>query len=463
MNDDPYGTLMHAEVTLSAAIILLLIFFILGTLFAMCESAVNSANGARVKKDAENGGKRAKKFLRYLDENERFSSPLQFGLMLTAFFSAGTAVLGFTPPLMPFFLELDFLPTLAVMLAAAVCILVCSLLFFVVSDFIPKKFVAHKAVASMRYSYGLVGMIRRLSAVMLPLMLLCDFVSDSFMRLSGKNPEALDETVTEEEILHIVDEGEELGVIEENERDMISNILDFNDTTVTEIMTHRTDIYAIEENATIEEVAALAADEGFSRLPVYREDIDTIVGICYVKDFLPYIGKPVPEFIKLSDMLRPAYFIPETKKCSQLFKELKERRLQIAVIVDEYGGTAGLITLEDLVESILGNIQDEYDNEEEEILQVSENEFTVDGTTSIGEISDLTGVELPEGDYDTIAGLVTDLLGRIPKEDETPCVQIKNLTITVLEIEDQRLARLHITRSDPAEISHEEENEENEE
>ena len=298
---------------------------------------------------------------------------------------------------------------------------------------------------------------------MLPLMLLCDFVSDSFMRLSGKNPEALDETVTEEEILHIVDEGEELGVIEENERDMISNILDFNDTTVTEIMTHRTDIYAIEENATIEEVAALAADEGFSRLPVYREDIDTIVGICYVKDFLPYIGKPVPEFIKLSDMLRPAYFIPETKKCSQLFKELKERRLQIAVIVDEYGGTAGLITLEDLVESILGNIQDEYDNEEEEILQVSENEFTVDGTTSIGEISDLTGVELPEGDYDTIAGLVTDLLGRIPKEDETPCVQIKNLTITVLEIEDQRLARLHITRSDPAEISHEEENEENEE
>ena len=171
----------------------------------------------------------------------------------------------------------------------------------------------------------------------------------------------------------------------------------------------------------------------------------------------------MPEFIKLSDMLRPAYFIPETKKCSQLFKELKERRLQIAVIVDEYGGTAGLITLEDLVESILGNIQDEYDNEEEEILQVSENEFTVDGTTSIGEISDLTGVELPEGDYDTIAGLVTDLLGRIPKEDETPCVQIRNLTITVLEIEDQRLARLHITRSDPAEISHEEENEENEE
>ena len=462
MNDDPYGTAMQTAFPLSTAITLLLLFFVLGALFAMCESAVNSANEARVKKDAENGGRRAKKFLHYLDENESFASPLQFGMMLMAFFAVGCSVLGFTPRLMPTFLGLDLLPAAAVILSAAICLLACSALFLVVSDFIPKKFVAHKAVGNMHYSYKLVGMIRTLSAVMRPFMKLCDLISDGFMRLFGNDPEALDETVTEEEILHIVDEGEELGVIEENDRDMITNILDFNDTTVTEIMTHRTDICAIEENATIDEVAALAADEGFSRLPVYREDIDTIVGICYVKDFLPYIGKPVPEFIKLSDMLRPAYFIPETKKCSQLFKELKERRLQIAVIVDEYGGTAGLITLEDLVESILGNIQDEYDNEEEEILQVSENEFTVEGTASIGEISDLTGVELPEGDYDTIAGLVTDLLGRIPKEDENPCVQIKNLTITVLEIEDQRLARLHISRSEPAAID-EEDTEENEE
>ena len=148
-------------------------------------------------------------------------------------------------------------------------------------------------------------------------------------------------------------------------------------------------------------------------------------------------------------MVRPAYFIPETKKCSQLFKELKERRLQIAIIVDEYGGTAGLVTLEDLMESIFGNIQDEYDNEQEEIFRVSENEFTVDGTTSIDEISDLTDTELPEGDYDTIAGLVTDLLGRIPKENEHPSVQVCGLTITVLEIEDQRLSRLLIVKNDP--------------
>lgn len=462
MNDDPSGTAMQTfpNLPLPQAILLLLLFFLLGALFAMCESAVNSANESRVKKDAENGGRRAKKFLAYLDANESFASPLQFGMTLMGFFAIGCAVFGFTPLVCKGLQRLDLQPIVLAALSAFLCILLCAALFLILADFIPKKFVAHKAVRSMKYSYKLVQMIRTLSAVMRPFMKLCDLISDGAMRLFGNDPEDLDETVTEEEILHMVGEGEELGVIEENERDMITNILDFNDTTVSEIMTHRTDICAIDETSSIAEVAAIAAEEGFSRLPVYREDIDTIVGICYVKDFLPYIDKSVPEFIKLSDMLRPAYFIPETKKCSQLFKELKERRLQIAIIVDEYGGTAGLITLEDLIESILGNIQDEYDNEEEEILQVSENEFTVDGTASIDEISDLTGVELPEGDYDTIAGLVTDLLGRIPKEDEHPVVVVKNLTITVLEVEDQRLARLHIVRGEPIDTEEEEESEE---
>ena len=458
MNDDPYGTMTPAAsiLPLPAAIALLLAFFLLGILYAMCESAVGTASESRVKRDAESGSRRAKKFLAYLDANESFASPLQFGMMLMGFFSIGVSVIGFAPVLDNALIAAGLYPALAAPAAVVLCTLLCAALFLLLADFTPKKFVAHKSARNTRYSYKLIRLIRVLSALMRPFMKLCDFISDGIMRLFGNDPKALDETVTEEEILHMVGEGEELGVIEETERDMITNILDFNDTTVSEVMTHRTDICAVSESATIEDVTSVAAEEGFSRLPVYREDIDAIAGICYAKDFLPYVGKPVPSFIHLRDMLRPAYFIPESKKCSQLFREFQERRIQIAVVVDEYGGTAGLITLEDLIESILGNIQDEYDNEAEEIFLVSENEFTVDGTTSIDEISDLTGVELPEGDYDTIAGLVTDLLGRIPKEGEHPSVQVKNLDITVLSVEDQRLSRLLIVRGEPAEEDYDE-------
>ena len=458
MNDDPYGTMTPAAsiLPLPAAIALLLAFFLLGILYAMCESAVGTASESRVKRDAESGSRRAKKFLAYLDANESFASPLQFGMMLMGFFSIGVSVIGFAPVLDNALIAAGLYPALAAPAAVVLCTLLCAALFLLLADFTPKKFVAHKSARNTRYSYKLIRLIRVLSALMRPFMKLCDFISDGIMRLFGNDPKALDETVTEEEILHMVGEGEELGVIEETERDMITNILDFNDTTVSEVMTHRTDICAVSESATIEDVTSVAAEEGFSRLPVYREDIDAIAGICYAKDFLPYVGKPVPSFIHLRDMLRPAYFITESKKCSQLFREFQERRIQIAVVVDEYGGTAGLITLEDLIESILGNIQDEYDNEAEEIFRVSENEFTVDGTTSIDEISDLTGVELPEGDYDTIAGLVTDLLGRIPKEGEHPSVQVKNLDITVLSVEDQRLSRLLIVRGEPAEEDYDE-------
>ena len=458
MNDDPYGTMTPAAsiLPLPAAIALLLAFFLLGILYAMCESAVGTASESRVKRDAESGSRRAKKFLAYLDANESFASPLQFGMMLMGFFSIGVSVIGFAPVLDNALIAAGLYPALAAPAAVVLCTLLCAALFLLLADFTPKKFVAHKSARNTRYSYKLIRLIRVLSALMRPFMKLCDFISDGIMRLFGNDPKALDETVTEEEILHMVGEGEELGVIEETERDMITNILDFNDTTVSEVMTHRTDICAVSESATIEDVTSVAAEEGFSRLPVYREDIDAIAGICYAKDFLPYVGKPVPSFIHLRDMLRPAYFIPESKKCSQLFREFQERRIQIAVVVDEYGGTAGLITLEDLIESILGNIQDEYANEAEEICRGRDHECPVDGTTSIDEISDLTGVELPEGDYDTIAGLVTDLLGRIPKEGEHPSVQVKNLDITVLSVEDQRLSRLLIVRGEPAEEDYDE-------
>ena len=245
----------------------------------------------------------------------------------------------------------------------------------------------------------------------------------------------------------MVDAGEEKGVIGGSAKDMIENIFDFTDTTVDEIMTHRTEVSGVEDTDTIDEVVKLSIEKGYSRIPVYHEDLDTILGVIYVKDLLKYVGREFSNEVKLTDIMRAAYFVPESKLCTELFTEMTEQKLQFAVIVDEYGGTEGIITMEDLLEAIVGNIQDEYDNEEEEIFQVSDNAYTVDGSTSIDEISDLVGVDLPEGDYDTIAGLVVETLGRIPKENEHPSVNIENLTLTVEKVEEKRIAKILIVKN----------------
>lgn len=416
-------------------------------LHAAAEAALDCLSVSQLKKDAEAGDKRSKTLLKSLDAWQGVTSPLRCGLLFSGLLGTALWTLGLFFPFYRLFAAVKpaLLHGFLAVLAAAVLYI---LFFTVLGDLLPKKVIRRDP---RKFARSNAGLIHFLSQTGKPFLALCSHTVNGILRLCRIDPASLEDAVTEEGILQIVDESEEKGVIEETEKDMIANILDFNDTSVGEIMTHRTDITAVADDAPVGQVIEASVENGCSRIPVYHEDIDSVVGICYVKDLLPYVGRDVPDFIRLTDLMRPAYFIPETKKCSQLFTEMTERKVQIAIVVDEYGGTAGLITLEDLVESIVGNIQDEYDHEEEEIHQVSETEFTVDGTTSIDEISDLTGVSLPEGDYDTIAGLVTEQLGRIPKEGEYPKIQVGRLTITVLEVEDQRLSRLLIVKEPPEE------------
>lgn len=427
------------------------LLLILAAFYSAADSALDSLSPSQLKKEAEAGEKRAKKLQKALDAQTGVVFPIQYGLLFAGLLGIALWSAGLSPILCGAFSALRPAPLRGVLacLLSALCYL---LLFTVFGDLLPKKGVRKNP---QRFALRHAGLIWALSQLAKPFLLLCARISNGILRLFRIDPKSLEDAVTEEEILQIVGEGEEKGVIEETEKDMIANILDFNDTTASETMTHRTDILAVADDASIGEAVEVAVENGCSRIPVYHEDIDSVVGICYVKDLLPYVGKELPDFVSLTDMMRPAYFIPETKKCSQLFTEMTERKVQIAIVVDEYGGTAGLITLEDLMESIVGNIQDEYDNEEEEIQQVSETEFTVDGTASIDEISDLTGIELPEGDYDTIAGFVTEQLGRIPKEDEHPSIEVSGLTITVLSVEDQRLARLLLVKNPPGEEAEE--------
>ena len=224
---------------------------------------------------------------------------------------------------------------------------------------------------------------------------------------------------------------------------MINNVFEFHELSVSDVMTHRTDIVAVDIDAEISEAVYTAINSGFSRIPVYRDNIDHIEGVIYVKDLLCLIGTHSSESMTLKSFLRDAAFVPESCMCGELFKRFTAKKLQMAVAVDEYGGTAGLVTMEDLVESIVGNIQDEYDNEAEEITKISDNTYTISGTADAADVMETLGAPLPEdSEYDTMSGFITDLLGRIPEDGETPSVIYKNITFTVLLAEDMRIVRI---------------------
>lgn len=251
---------------------------------------------------------------------------------------------------------------------------------------------------------------------------------------------------TEENIMLMVKDSNEKGIIENSTKNMIENIFEFDDLTAGELMTHRTEITAIESGDSVLKAVELFMETGYSRIPVYEDDVDNISGLLYAKDLLKFVGREITPEIKLTDLLRDAYFVPKSKNCSDLFAELTASKMQMAVVVDEYGGTEGLITMEDLIESIVGSIQDEYDNEEEELKKLSERVFTVDGAAAIDDVSELIGVELDNGDCETIAGLMLERLGDIPKDTDRPSVTVNSVKLTAVKIEDRRIARILIEK-----------------
>lgn len=256
------------------------------------------------------------------------------------------------------------------------------------------------------------------------------------------------ESSTEEEIKQLVEGDEQVGELEKNQRDMINNIFEWDDLNAGDIMTHRTDIDAVDINDSIEDAVKISINEGRSRIPVYKEDLDNICGIIYVKDLLKFVGTKITDDDKIADYIRKPLFVPETIPCGKLFAQMTESRTMMAIVVDEYGGTAGLVTTEDVMECIVGNIRDEYDDEEEQVTQIDEKTFTFDGVSDIDDVSEVLGVQFPEGDYDTLAGFVINLLGFLPTgdSDEPEVCTYENLTFTVLEVMDRRIEKIKVEK-----------------
>ena len=429
------------------SILLLVVLILINAFFASNEIAVVTLNDAKIEKMAGAGDRKAKKLMDLTADSGRFFSTVQIGVTLAGFLSSAAASQNFSGPLASALSFLPFSRPVTEGIATFLITLILSYFSLVFGELVPKKIAMNRAES---LAFRSAGVLSSVAAAFRPVVSFLTASTNAVLRLMGINPAEGEETVTQEQILMMVDAGEEKGVLDEDAKDMISNIFEFSDSTAGEVMTHRMEVVAVENIDTIADVVALSMENGISRIPVFEEDLDNILGIIYVKDLLRFVGKPVPEDVSLTKLMRPAYFVPESKPCSALFSEMTARRLQIAVVVDEYGGTEGIITMEDLLESIVGSMQDEYDKEEEEIQQEGENRFSVDGTASVDEISDLTGVQLPEGDYDTIAGLVMEHLGRIPKPGEHPHVKVKNLAMTVEEMDDRRIARITIEKEPAA-------------
>ncbi len=434
-------------VSLILKIVLLFVLILVNAFFAMSEIAIISLNDTKMQKLAEEGDKKAKQIIKLTENSSNFLSTIQIGVTLAGFLTSASASQTFVDMLVNALAKTAIVPTVPLSVISIVSTILITLItsYFslVLGELAPKRIGMQ---IPEKISYKVVGILLFIAKIAKPFVKILSFSTNAIVRLFGFDPNADEEQVTEEEIRMMVDVGGEKGVIEDAQKEMINNIFEFDDLDAGDIMTHRTEMTAIEVSRSIEEVAKLAFENGYSRIPVFENDPDSIVGVLYAKDLLEFVGSDIPGELTISKVMRKALYVPETQSCGDLFKAMTESRTQFAVVVDEYGGTAGIVTLEDVLESIVGNIQDEYDDEEEEITKIDETTFTIDGTIDLDEVNELVGVELPEGDYDTLGGFVISLLGYLPSEtDKTPIVaEYENLRFTVLSLDERRIEDIKV-------------------
>lgn len=430
---------------LALRLVILLILIGVNAFFAMSEIAIISLNDNKTQKLADEGHKKASQVIKLTANSSGFLSTIQIGVTLAGFLTSASAAEFFAPKLVDAFI--GWFPAMSsyssVMGSVSLILVTLIMSYFslVLGELVPKRVAMQKPE---KVSYFVVGALLFINKITKPFVKILSLSTNGIIRLIGLDPNADEELLTEEEILMMVDVGGEKGVIERTQREMINNIFEFDDIDAGDIMTHRVDITAVEADEPISEVVEAAIGDGYSRIPVYDDDPDNIVGVVNVKDLLKFIGQDMPTNTTIRHIMREAYFVPETKKCGELFSEMMEKHVHMAIIIDEFGGTAGLVTIEDLIEAIVGSIQDEYDDEEDEISKINESTFTVDGITDIDEIDELVGATLPEGDYDTIGGFIISQLGFLPKSGDFDVVVFENLIFTVLSVEDRRIGKVKI-------------------
>jgi magnesium and cobalt exporter, CNNM family len=414
-----------ASISGSAAawrIVSLAMMLLVAAFLAAAEISLVSVNRFRVKSLIEEGSSRANKLDKLLEHPNRFLSTI---LMLTLLVQVGASALATSMAL-----------SLNLPVAGAIATGAMTFLIFIFSEMAPKTYATNNPE---KVALAVAPFVNILSAVFYPLVRLLILISNGVIRLFGGKTIKEGPFVTEGDIKALVSAAEEQDVIEEEEKKLIHSIFDFGDTLVREVMIPRTDMVMLEEGAGLEEALEAILHTGFSRIPVYRNDFDHIVGILYAKDLLPYLKRGESD-VQPREFLREAFFVPETKRVSELLTELRKGAVHMAIVLDEYGGTSGLVTIEDLLEEIVGEIFDEYDSEQVLYESIGDGRYTFDARIPIDDLNELLGTNLSAHEWDTLGGLIYNLMGKIPKQGES--VEHEGLRLTAQKVVGRRIFKV---------------------
>lgn len=423
-------------------LLLQLLLILINAFFACSEIAVVSLNEKKIEKLADDGNKKAAKILSMLKNPEKFLSTIQISITLAGFLGSAFAADNFAGKLSSWVCNDLKFTALSEKTVGTLSIIVVTLLLsyvtLVLGELVPKRIAMKKPE---KVAMFVCGVISAASVIARPVVWLLSASTNGVLRLIGIDPKSEDEEVTEEEIRLMVDAGEEDGNIEQNEKEMIENIFEFNNITAADVMVHRTEMTAVNIADTVDTILQTIKETGFSRFPVYEDNIDNIVGILSTRNFLLNVCSDNPK--KLKELTYEPYFVPESVRADALFSDMQTKNCHMVVVLDEYGGTSGLVTMEDLLEEIVGNIYDETDDKEDEpqIEKIGDNLYRIQGGVELETIEEELGINFSEEDDElsTLSGLIFSRFTTIPADGETPELDIDRLHIKVENITEHRV------------------------
>ncbi len=447
---------MDSSDPLLPKLLVLVILILINAFFAAAEIAVISLSETKLRRQADDGDRKAKKLLMLMQSPDRFLSAIQIAITLAGFLSSAFAADSFAGRLVHYLTEekgFTAIPTATLNTIMVVLItMVLSYFSLVLGELVPKRIAMKKTEAVARVT---VGAVTAVADVFRPVIWLLSKSTNGVLRVLRIDPKADEEDVSEDEIRMMVDLGEERGAIESTEKELIDNIFEFNNTTAEDVMIHRTDMVMLWVGDTKDEILSTIRASGLSRFPVYEENADDIIGILSTREYLLNAQSEQPK--PMRELLRPAYFVPESVRTDVLFRDMQSKKIHMSIVVDEYGGTSGLVTMEDLLEEIVGNIYDEFDpQEEKDIEKLSDNLWRISGSCELEQVAEALGVTFPEDEEsDTLGGLVFAQLSFIPQDGSQFTVNACGLHIEVQEFNDRRVEWALVSKLPPAEAQEE--------